>query len=388
MLDDRFHRLVERIYDAAVDPASWAPVMAILKQEFATSAETFYFLDFPRHAMRPLHVDGISASFYRSFADRYFTPDNPWIRAEPLHRLGVIRTDQRLQAYFRDADILRRSEYYNDWLRPQELHHSLGTTLLSERGTIANMTLLRPAEVGGYDSAEVETFDLICGHLRRALSIALRLETLATRERVTSEALDRLPYGIVILDLGGKLLQANRMAQRLLRAGDGLSVRHGRLVAAQTRERAGLDDLVRRVGGEPAATGAFQMTISRPKGGRPLSLSAISLSARPGIFAVAEPTILVLIADPEMSRPTQAQFVRSRYGLTRAEARLALSLLARHDLRRAAEEAGMTYETARWYLKTLFQKTDTRRQSELVGRLLRDMAVPLTPQMGGVSDGP
>jgi hypothetical protein len=45
--------------------------MAILKQHFFTNGETFYFLDFPRHAMRPLHVDGIGPSYYRAFPDRY-----------------------------------------------------------------------------------------------------------------------------------------------------------------------------------------------------------------------------------------------------------------------------------------------------------------------------
>ena len=108
MRDDRLRRLIEVIYDAAIDPGAWASVMAILKQQFVTNAETFYFLDFPRHAMRPLHVDGIGPSYYRAFPDRYFTPDNPWIRAEPLHRPGVIRTDRRLQVYFKDAEILRR----------------------------------------------------------------------------------------------------------------------------------------------------------------------------------------------------------------------------------------------------------------------------------------
>jgi hypothetical protein len=34
----------------------------------------------------------------------------------------------------------------------------------------------------------------------------------------------------------------------------------------------------------------------------------------------------------------------------------------------------MTYETGRWYLKVLLQKTHTGRQSELVARLLADLS--------------
>jgi DNA-binding CsgD family transcriptional regulator/PAS domain-containing protein len=376
---DRLTRLLELIYDAAVDSRSWAAVMAVLKEQFVTSAETFYFLDFPRHAMRSLHVGGIAPSFYRSFSDRYFTPDNPWIHAEPLHRPGVIRTDERLQTYFKDAAVLRRSEYYNDWLRPQGLHHSLGTTLRSERGTIANLTLLRPADAGRYDDAEIAAFELVCGHLRRALSIAVRLETLGAREQTTSEALDALPYGILIVDVRGKLVRANRRGDVLLRRGDGLTLRHGRLAAIQPREAADLDRVIGQLAGDPAAVGASHMTVSRRRAERPLTISAIGLGARHGLFGVTEPTILLLVVDPDGSRPTHGQFVRKRYGRTQPEARLALALLAGHHLRRAADEARMTYETARWYLKIVFQKTETRRQSELVARMLRDMALPLGP---------
>lgn len=378
MRDDHLRRLVEVIYDAAVDPGSWASVMAILKEQFSSSAETFYFLDFPRHSMRSLHVAGIADFYYRSFSDRYFTADNPWIQAEPLHRRGVVRTDQRLEAYFKDAQILRKSEYYNDWLRPQRLEHSLGTTLLSEGGTIANLTLLRPADVGGYDDADIEVFEVVCGHLRRALTIAMRLETVTSRQQTTSEALDCLPYGVVILDVRGKLLHANRLAEARLRSADGLTVRNGRVLAVEARERPQLESLLRRVGGDAVSPGPAEMTVSRERSDRPLSISAISLTARQGIFGAAEPTILLLIVDPETTRPTESAFIRKRYGLTHTEARLALALLAGHELRRAAEEAGMTYETARWYLKILFQKTDTNRQAELVARLMRDMAVPLT----------
>src|SRR5271166_2784618 len=120
MRSQQQRQLIETIYDAAVDPAAWPSVMEMLKQSFATTAETFYFLDFADNSMRSVHVGGIADRYVRCFADRYFTPDNPWIRAKPLHKPGVVRTDARLAQFFRDPLILRRSEYYNDWMRPQD----------------------------------------------------------------------------------------------------------------------------------------------------------------------------------------------------------------------------------------------------------------------------
>src|SRR5262245_7873562 len=58
--------------------------------------------------------------------------------------------------------------------------------------------------------------------------------------------------------------------------------------------------------------------------------------------------------------------LRCRFGLTPTEARLALHLVAGETLRSAEAKLSMTYETARTHLKSIFQKTGTCRQAELV----------------------
>jgi DNA-binding CsgD family transcriptional regulator len=58
--------------------------------------------------------------------------------------------------------------------------------------------------------------------------------------------------------------------------------------------------------------------------------------------------------------------LRCHFGLTPAEARLALQLVAGETLRAAAVKLSITYETARTELKNIFNKTGTCRQAELV----------------------
>ena len=60
------------------------------------------------------------------------------------------------------------------------------------------------------------------------------------------------------------------------------------------------------------------------------------------------------------------ELLRCHFGLTPAEARLALHLAAGETLRSAEAKLSMTYETARTHLKSIFQKTGTCRQAELV----------------------
>src|SRR6476620_9603823 len=58
--------------------------------------------------------------------------------------------------------------------------------------------------------------------------------------------------------------------------------------------------------------------------------------------------------------------LQSHFSLAPAEARLALHLVAGETLRSAEAKLSISYETARTCLKSIFDKTGTCRQAELV----------------------
>jgi DNA-binding CsgD family transcriptional regulator len=60
-----------------------------------------------------------------------------------------------------------------------------------------------------------------------------------------------------------------------------------------------------------------------------------------------------------------SQRLQKAFGLTPAEARLAGRIGRGETLRDAAEAEGTTFETARTRMKSIFAKTDTKRQTEL-----------------------
>lgn len=382
MREEQVEAVVESIYEAALDPERWGAVMAGLRCLFQTGAEALYFLDYDAQAMRPVRIDGIDSGFFRSFRACFYTEDNPCTRAEPLHRPGAVRTDDHLVAYFRDPQILRRSQYFNEWMRPQDLEHSMGTTLLAHGPSVLNLSLLRPGGVGGFSVEEIAVFTRLCGHLQRGMRIAGRLDTLTEREHMTVEALDRLDCGVAFVDADGRLVACNAAAEALLRDGTCLGVRAGRLTPAAPAERDAFDALLRPAAWparSPAPSPCGRMVL-RPRGdGAPLTVQVMRLPRRQrGLLAPRAAAMVLMSAG--VRRGPDLEHARAAYGLTPAEARLAAALADGTPLRRAAEAAGMTYETARWYLKILFQKTQTARQAELVARL---HAVPLPPAAPG-----
>jgi DNA-binding CsgD family transcriptional regulator len=59
-------------------------------------------------------------------------------------------------------------------------------------------------------------------------------------------------------------------------------------------------------------------------------------------------------------------FLKDKFDLTPAEVRLVLRLMEGDSLRSSAAALGIAYETARTVLKSVFHKTSTCRQAELI----------------------
>ena len=70
------------------------------------------------------------------------------------------------------------------------------------------------------------------------------------------------------------------------------------------------------------------------------------------------------------SPPSRAALLSALYGLSPAECRLADLMVAETDLSRVAEFIGVTVNTARFMPKSIFRKTETNRQSQLVRLLM------------------
>jgi DNA-binding CsgD family transcriptional regulator len=87
------------------------------------------------------------------------------------------------------------------------------------------------------------------------------------------------------------------------------------------------------------------------------------------IFAYAR--ALVVVLDPDARPMPHDEALRVVFGLTSAEARVAVRLGTGESLDEAADSLGIAKETARCHLKQIFDKTGAHRQSELVALLGR-----------------
>lgn len=94
-----------------------------------------------------------------------------------------------------------------------------------------------------------------------------------------------------------------------------------------------------------------------------------ALRRRFGVCAALPKGAVVFVAPDRETASDEAQMYRETFGLTPAEARLAAFLKDGLSLKEAAEQLGISVNTARNQIKSVFEKLGVNRQSDLIRHL-------------------
>jgi DNA-binding CsgD family transcriptional regulator len=189
---------------------------------------------------------------------------------------------------------------------------------------------------------------------------------------------DRSGIGVVLINAAGEITVCNQLAEAIIRQADGLSVMKARLCAASSTEAEALDlliaDAVADSTNQHVAPGGVAI-VHRPSLRQPFVLIVSRLTGTTELGDdPAHPRAVVLIKDPSEADAGNAGLLIDLFGLTRREAEVAAAVVAGRGLRAAAQQLGIALTTARTHLQHVFEKTNTRRQSELTSLVLQILA--------------
>jgi DNA-binding CsgD family transcriptional regulator/PAS domain-containing protein len=354
-------RLTVTVHEAAGDPSVWPQFLEDCARALRGDImllQKHHFAD-PRSEV--LAAFGLTQTFASSYNDHYSTV-NIWREHATRRRLYV------RGRVFRDEEccprsVLQRSEFYD------HLHRIRGERCLTGViGCLANealtLTALRDERRQSWDADNEKTIAFLLPHVIRAQETQQRLQMLEAGEA----ALNTILLGIAMMGADGCVVFCNRAADEILRARDGLSLRHGQIAVSNSEVDGALQILVRYAvsAGEPVDCPPGVL-VPRPSIRRPYHVTAAPLRRNLRTFiGMATPVAMVLITDPERRRPVASDTLKRMYGLTPKEAALAITLGEGLTLGQAAARLEMQYETARTHLRRILSKTQTSRQTDLV----------------------
>lgn len=357
--------IVGEIYEAALQPELWPKVLERIATLLNGAVTVLMAHDSGNSAL----TIGSAVRFdeaYRREYNEHFSSRNIWaIRGKQFIRPGVVYTSEMAC----EKEELERSEYYQDFLRRLGISYALGGSFTSNSGDLSMLSTTGLTRRGPFGPAEMEIFQLLLPHFRRAIQMHSRIAVLEEERNHALGALDRLPCGCILIASCGKTVHVNAAGAKILQAGDGLKVIKEALVATNRQESERLQSILVRVvqtGLRLSLAPGESIAISRSSMKTPYSVLVVPITSPEWKMGRQRVAAAVFVTDPEAAPPDTEGALREWFGLTKAEARLAQALLHGGGLKQAADLAGISSNTAKTHLQRIFQKTNTRSQSELV----------------------
>ena len=190
------------------------------------------------------------------------------------------------------------------------MHGVLGLMVWRSGDEVAVMNLTRPRRRGDYQADDARILNPFMPHLRRAVALAQHLPR-PEGDRLSAELLDRWREAFLVVDETGLVVHANLEAEQILRCGDALRLRQGRLMATDAQSEVRLQAALRTACSVCAPQGT-QLSIPHAEDPRGYAVMVAPAGRRSGrLFPDAARAILVIrdLARPRYRR--RASFVRS-----------------------------------------------------------------------------
>lgn len=365
-MDERAHKLIDRIYAAALEPDVWHEVVAEVSAIFGGSPVMLGFLLPDESTIGANFSVGLREEYLDSYFE-HLLKDTPWSTRfmQPfMDRFGCM---SEVLSHVR----LDETRLYTDWMKPQGLAAvwPAGHTLVDASGDpVGGFTIFRAVGGEAFTDDEFVQVDPFVPHFRRALHTHLELRS-AQRERgALAEALDLFPTGLLLLDARRRVVLQNRGAERILEIEDGLRLDRYGPTADDARENATLQSLVAdalEARQQDSVTTGY-LAVTRPSGKKSFAIMVAPLATGGQKTVVQNAAIAIIIADPDAGRLGDPEVLHALYAFTHSEAELVRLLAQGYTLEEAAERRGVSMNTARSHLKHAFAKTGTSRQGELV----------------------
>jgi len=187
--------------------------------------------------------------------------------------------------------------------------------------------------------------------------------------------IDCLPTGICLVDARGVIVTRNRVADECLTNSDVLKHKQRRLVAERENDQTRLCRALRNVCSPKADAHADYLAMASPVTGGLTTLVVAPFCAavhgEPDGKGQSPRLALVFIIDTDGDARVGDAALNQLFGLTPSESRLTEALLNGKSVNEYASAASVTVNTARSQLKSIFRKTETCRQADLIQRLGR-----------------
>lgn len=363
-------RLVGLVYDTAMGGQDWTDVLKQITACIDAKSAMLRMVDYTKSQIGFFDSTGIDPAYRQTYTRHYVNVDiyRDLFETAPA---GVIMRSHQIPGY----EKRHKTEFFNDYQKPQDMEYVCGSVLVRNNDLTIQFGAHRSKRTRDFGPDEFDFLQTVLPHLVRAVQMRQSLAAESSRQALAEAALHQLRLGVLLTDAQARPVFVNRMAEHHIAASNGALKLS--LYSLKTRRpedtaflRRLIADAATTTAGEGLSVGG-EMRIACGNGSfLQLCVAPLSRQCLGSGFAAPSACAVIFISRPgSVHLPWRK--VALCYGLTPAEAKLAVQLVNGGSLEEAAGYLGISIHTARTHLKAIFAKTGARRQSELVAMLLQ-----------------
>jgi DNA-binding CsgD family transcriptional regulator/PAS domain-containing protein len=352
----------EEIYSALLDDEAFGNLPARLAESFGARSTVVHWHHHDGAADILAHSNYFSDEQLNRYANQFAALD-PWAESASRRQANEAIDLETLVP----SSLYERSIFYNEFIRPMgdDTYRCMGVRIENSDGA-GMIAIQRGKSQDSFEPELVARLSDASAHLRRLLAVRGKFAALQRHSKKLESMLDYMPHAVFVVDQAQRLTFANTGGEALIRRGDAIAVRTGRLHGvARNSER-----LLKRaleLACCPTPTSSAVL-IEHPRG-KPLPATIMPLS---GCARHA----LIIVQDATHTNAGLITQLQAFFGLTAAEAMIGTRLADGLSLPDIAAIRGVSVATVRAQLKSLLQKMDCHRQSELVSVVKGIIPVP------------
>jgi DNA-binding CsgD family transcriptional regulator len=275
-----------------------------------------------------------------------------------------------------DEAFVTQDRFYQEFLIPYGGRYSSGMKVYEDEEQAVIWGVHRPLGSQPVNDDEEALIERLGLQLQNAVAIFLAQQKMAQPASVGIELLQRMPQPLMLLDETRRIVFCNEPARDLLDTGAVLTNQAGLLCGPRIADDAQLLIALRTLGlssqsylgNRPSSDKVFL----RLQDGTGSLLGIYLYAMRPGDTLGAfgpNGLALVMLHDPQRETELDPFVVAATWGLTPAEAKVAIALKQGRSGAEIALVHGVSVNTVRTQIQSAMEKMGVTRQAELVSQL-------------------
>lgn len=269
----------------------------------------------------------------------------------------------RTEEDYRAATVLVPHSRYLDLAYTYDIPHGCQTNLLVGPGSLVGLALLRSERDGISTRQDQATFAALAPFVRSAVRTQLALEH--NGASLIAGAMDQVRIPLLLCDGDGRVLSMTASAEAAVRDG-AIRVVHGRVEGERNVDTAAMRQAIARHANAAALPlESFALGMAGP--GRLPTIIDIGRIGKPGYRMSS--TVMLIVRSGSRWHQTARRLLEGSYGLSPAEADVALRLASGDSRSAIADDRKASAETVRTQLKAAFSKLGVGREIELSAML-------------------